>query len=112
MGQLLLYPSSYRWDLISSKETVYWVVPAMLLVYLMLLEIIEKILLDCDTMILFYYFTIYTAILFILILILSLYYPNNLGIWMLSDLSKLNNNVIGQLTPRLEKLMKKTVSVF
>jgi len=47
----------------------------------MLLKITWKVLLDCDTMILFYYSTVYMVILFILLLLLSLslplYYPSN-----------------------------------
>jgi len=46
------------------------------------------------------------------ILLLSSYCPSNLETWILSDLNKLINNVIEQLTQGLEKLMEETASVF
>jgi len=41
--------------------------------------------------------------------------PHRLGIlltWILTDLTELNNNINGQFTVGLEKLMEETVSVF
>jgi len=94
----------------------------------MLLIITGKTLLDRSTLYSFIFHRIHGYCYFSLLLLsftvyvitadcytvslLSLYRPNILITWVLIILTELNNNVHGQLTLRLEKLMEKTSSVF